>query len=100
MSIPDFQAIMLPFLEGLKSGEERSLQIMLDQLAEYFELTDEELSSEFMESVTEASAHLEKAGLVEKTANGFKVSALGKQVISKRLNSIDTQYLRRFPGYV
>jgi hypothetical protein len=30
----------------------------------------------------------------------IKITPLGKQVLHRRLNGIDTNYLKRFPGYV
>ncbi len=43
MSIPDYQSIMLPFLEGLSDGQEHSLRDLGESLAEHFSLTEEEL---------------------------------------------------------
>jgi restriction endonuclease Mrr len=105
MAIPDFQTIMLPLLEGIHTGE--GAEHTLNRLAAYFELTDEELSTQevtrsqtvFQKNIAEAIMHLKRAGLVEQT-NGLQITGLGKQVVQRRLNYLDTQYLRRFPGYL
>jgi restriction system protein len=107
--IPDFQTIMLPLLESLKEGDERNLMQTHYVMAEYFELTDEELNKHlpngdhtlFYSRLVEAKSHLQMADLLENVNKGlFKITPLGKQVLHKRPNLIDTNYLRRFPGYI
>lgn len=107
--IPDFQTIMLPLLENLKEGDELNLLQAHHALAVYFELTDEELNKHlpssdhtlFYTRLVEAKSHLQKADLLENTRHdSFKITPLGKQVLNKRPNTIDTNYLRRFPGYI
>ena len=43
MAIPDFQSLMLPFLEGLSDGKERRVKEMVALLAEKFHVSEEEL---------------------------------------------------------
>jgi len=43
MSIPDFQSIMLPFLQHLEDGAEHSNPETMEYLAGYFKLTEAEL---------------------------------------------------------
>lgn len=43
MTIPDFQSIMLPFLQVLTDGQERSMKEMVELLALRFSLTESEL---------------------------------------------------------
>jgi len=43
MSIPDFQTIMLPFLEIAVDGKEHSKRETVDKLAGYFKLGESEL---------------------------------------------------------
>jgi restriction endonuclease Mrr len=104
----DFQTLMLPFLEHLKAGEERSMNDIHAALTRFVELTDDALKSfapeqdapAFQQAIAQARQHLTKAALIENTrADGVKITALGKLVLSKRLNSIDVEYLRRLPGY-
>jgi restriction system protein len=106
--LPTFQTIMLPLLETLKEGDEQTIKQVLDALAAYFELTEEELNQRFPGSdltvfyqrINEAKAHLRMADLLSTTGpNVCKITSLGKQVLQRRLNGIDTQYLKRFPGY-
>ena len=43
MPVPDFQSIMLPFLQVLEDGVERSMRETVELLAARFSLTEEEL---------------------------------------------------------
>ena len=106
--LPDFQTIMLPLLESLKEGKELAVSQIHDALAAYFELTDEELTERlpdhehplFSQRINDALQHLRKADLLSTTKLDHAViTPLGKQVLHRRLNSIDTNYLKRFPGY-
>ncbi len=107
--LPNFQTIMLPFLESLKEDEELTIKQIHDVLAAYFELTDAELNqrlpgsdqTEFYQAIHVAKSHLLMADLLStKSHDVYKITSLGKQVLHKRLNMIDIQYLRRFPGYI
>jgi|APTNR8051073442_1049403.scaffolds.fasta_scaffold00003_348 restriction system protein len=106
--LPNFQTIMLPLLESLKEGKELAVTQLHDALASYFELTDEELNERlpdsdqtvFYQRINEAKTHLLRAGLLSTTnQDSLAITSLGKQVLHRRLNSIDTNYLKRFPGY-
>ena len=107
--IPDFQLIMLPLLESLKNGDEYDIKQIHDVLGKHFELTDNELDellpdleqTRFYNNLSHAKRHLMVAGLIEHiTEDRFKITSLGKQVLCRQLNIIDTDYLRRLPGYI
>ncbi len=108
MLVPDFQTIMLPLLESLKDDEIQIMNKIEDRLAAYFEITQDALHEQFPNTtqttlqinIREAVTHLQKAGLLEQTPDGLKITNLGKQIVNRRLNSIDTQFLRRLPGYL
>jgi restriction system protein len=106
--LPHFETIMLPWLESLKEGKEVSATQLHEALAVYFELTDEELNERvqgseltvFSQRIHEAIAHLRKADLLTASnEDGIVITPLGKQILHRRLNSMDTHYLKRFPGY-
>ena len=42
MPVPDFQAVMLPFLQLLSDGQEWKMRDVVESLAGHFSLTDEE----------------------------------------------------------
>lgn len=106
--LPHFETIMLPLLESLKEGKEVSATQLHEALAAYFELTDEELNERgpgsehtvFQQHINEAITHLRKADLLSiPSQDSVAITPLGKQVLHRRLNSMDTHYLKRFPGY-
>lgn len=105
----DFETLMLPLLESLRSGEDYSIDYVRAQLTQYVEWSDNALKKfdpdknkhEFESSTWLALEHLVKAGLVEQPVEGrIKLTALGKLVLSKRLNALDVSYLRRLPRYL
>jgi restriction endonuclease Mrr len=107
MPASSFQLLMLPLLESLQEGE-RSMKDIKAALIRFIELTDEALKPftpeeddpEFQHAIVQASAHLTKAGLIEIASDEkVRITSLGKMILSKRLNSIDVDYLRRLPGY-
>ncbi len=108
MTIPDFQSIMLPLLQFAGDGKERSIHEAHDYLAEYFNLTPEEvnellpsgLQKRFYNRVGWARAYLIKSGLMEATRRGyFQITERGQQVLAETPDRIDMKYLERFPEY-
>ena len=105
MPIPNFDMIMLPLLDNVKM-KELSTTFLLNALAGYFELEEEELREVqaghpiFFMNVQQALIHLSMAGLKESiTQDNFKITPLGKRVLAMKLNKIDIQFLKRLPGY-
>ena len=107
--IPDFQTLMLPFLQHIADGKEHSTTETLDSLAVQFKLTEEELNHYlpsgnqkiFYNSVFWAKAHLKMAGLLENTKRGhFKITDIGKQVLSSKPSIINLVFLKQFPEYL
>ena len=84
MAIPDFQSVMLPLVKILGDGQERTMREVTDQLAESFNLTDQEREellpsgqqSLFNNRVAWAKSHLKAAGLLENPVRGrVRISA-------------------------
>lgn len=109
MAIPDFQSLMLPLLQLSEDGEIHYIHDAVEQLAEKFDLSDEErrklLPSGqqpiFYNRVGWARTYLKKAGLLEDPKRGyFKITKRGKAVLEDNPPIIDMQYLRQFPEYV
>lgn len=96
MAIPDFSSLMLPLLESLKDGKAHNTESILEALAWHFECEEKELN-QLGKRMLVAKDHLMKVGLMEGTVEGFRITSLGKLVLNRRLNSIDVEYLRRFP---
>jgi restriction system protein len=81
VAIPDFQTVMLPLVEALSDGQERTTRELTDLLAERFKLTVQERQevlpsgqqSIFSNRVTRAKTHLKNAG----PASGRSVRSVG-----------------------
>ena len=108
MAIPDFQSLMLPFLQVLADGQERSTKEMVELLAQRFCLTDAELEEVlpsgqqtiFSNRVAWTKTHLKNAGLVENPSRGrVRLSSDGIRVLAEAPARVDVRYLRQFENY-
>ncbi|MBI4384472.1 MAG: restriction endonuclease [Nitrospinae bacterium] len=109
MAIPDFQTIMLPLLQFLGDEKEHSLREIIDALALYFKLSEEEKNellpsgnqSRFANRVSWARSYLGQSGLLENIRRGvFKITERGIEVLKQSPPLIDRKFLERFPEYV
>lgn len=108
MSIPDYQTIMYPLLELLKSQEEKSIRQLYDEISTKFSLSDIEktqLLPSGRQPIIEnrvgwSKTYLLKAGLLESTRRGYiKITSLGIDVLKRNINRIDISYLNQFDGF-
>jgi len=107
--IPDFQTLMLPFMQHIADGQEHSIEEAHDALAQQFKLTEEELKEllpsgrqeRFRNRVHWVKTHLRMAGLVENTKRGYcAITDKGKSVLSDKQETINKKFLRQLPGYI
>jgi restriction system protein len=107
MAIPDFQSITLPLLRIAGDGGEHQLGPTVGQLADLFELDDEERhemlpsgrQSRFANRVGWAKTYLTKAGLLHSERRGsFTVTDEGRKVLSRPPTRIDIPFLLQYPG--
>lgn len=108
MSIPDFQAIMLPFLQVLEGGEEMSTNEVVHELADHFQLSDEERTEMqpaggaqlFRNRVHWAKLHLKNAELINNPSRGVVcLSDEGREVLADPPERIDIPFLKQFDAY-
>lgn len=106
--IPDFQTLMRPVLKAANCGE-RQIADVVDEMADLFELTDEERAellpsgrqTRIANRVHWARSYLKQAGLVESTGRGrFALTEAGQTVLESGPERIDMKYLERFPDYL
>jgi restriction system protein len=99
---------MLPLLETLADGQERTMRELTDLLANGFGLTEHERQevlpsgqqSIFGNRVAWAKSHLKYAGLLENPTRGrVRISDLGHKVLSEKPQVINVKFLKRFPSY-
>ncbi|OBQ26580.1 MAG: restriction endonuclease [Aphanizomenon flos-aquae MDT14a] len=109
MTIPDFQAIMLPLLQYASDGKEHSLRDAITYLADVFNLSDDErkelLSSGqqavFDNRVGWTRTHLKKAGLFISPKRGFfQTTDRGKEILSQNPSEINLKFLNQFPEFI
>lgn len=107
--VPDFQSLMLPFMQHIADGQEHSTKGLINLLAQHFELTEKDLNqltpsgrqTTFDNRVRWAKAHLKMAEFLEDTKRGhFVITDNGKQVLSEKPDKINVKYLRQFPEYL
>ena len=109
MAVPDFQSVMLPFLETLRDGQERTMRDVTETLAVRFNLTDEERKellpsgqqSLFSNRVAWAKSHLKNAGLILNPTRGkVSISEAGKKVLDQNPPTVNCRFLKQFPTYL
>jgi restriction system protein len=109
MAVPDFQSLMLPFLEVLQDGKEIAMRDLTAALASRFRLTEAELEehlpsgpqSLFYNRVAWAKTHLKNAGLIENPVRGkVRISESGRKVLLKKPPAINCRFLKQFPSYL
>jgi hypothetical protein len=104
VAIPDFQSIMLPLLQLAGSGETYSISQAVEDLADRFELTEEERTELlpsgqqplFYNRVGWARTHLKKAGLLKDPRRGyFEITSQGREVLDRDLSEINMKFHRK-----
>ncbi len=105
MPIPDYETIMLPVLEFLNDGKERTKKEIVDYIANYFKLDKKERDAEYEKSKTNiiyskvsfAETYLNQALLIEKPRVGvFKIAKRGLEVLRNTPSRIDVVFLNQF----
>lgn len=107
MTIPDFQTIMLPFLQFSSDGKMHTFLEATDSLAKEFKLTPEEIDTlipsgqqRFANRVGWAKTHLKKAGLIDYPQRGhFQITQRGFNVLKETPETIDMKFLMKFPEF-
>lgn len=108
--IPNYQEFMRPILEIVEAanGQEVRLRDIINQIAELFELTDEEREETLTsgkQSILDnrvgwAKTYLTKSGLLESTRRAhFVITPRGKEALSDPVTKIDNSYLKQFEEF-
>ena len=107
--IPDYQSLMLPMLKILSSGVEKSLNEVVDELANEYQLTNEELKIKvpsgqmglFRNRVGWTRSYLKKAGLIIYPSRGvYKITNLGKELIVSNPSELRVKHLKEMPQFI
>jgi restriction system protein len=108
MAIPDYQTCMLPLLKFYADGHDHLYREAIEALAKEFNLTDDErremLPSDqqavFDNRIGWARTYMKKAGLLEAPKRGVnKITERGLEILKKKPNKIDVNYLTQFQEF-
>jgi len=109
MSIPDYQALMLPLLRLASDGNEHRISDALEHLARTFNLSADELSellpsgkqTVFANRAHWAKTYLSQAGLLESPRRAyFRITPRGREVLKDNPGRIDVELLSKFPEFL
>ncbi len=109
MSIPDYQAIMLPLLEFTEDKQEHSFREAIVHLTQAFNLTEDERKellpsgkqSRFVNRVSWTRTHLKKAGLLEYSRRGyFKITSRGLEILTNKPEILNANFLKKYDEYI
>lgn len=108
MAIPDYQSLMLPFLQSLADNKEHPFREVFSTLSDQFELTEQE-REELLPSGNQvvmanrvgwARTYLKKSGLLDAPSRGvYIITPRGQDVLSSNPDRIDTRYLKQFDEF-
>ncbi|HEX8018185.1 MAG TPA: winged helix-turn-helix domain-containing protein, partial [Flavobacterium sp.] len=108
MSVPDFQTIMLPFLQNLNNGNKQSLNQVMENLASHFKLTPDDLALQvpsgkmglFRNRVGWSRSYLKNAGLIHYPERGvYQITEVGLNFLKTNPEKLRMQELLQFPMY-
>ena len=107
MPVPDFQAVMRPWLELASDGEDHVLQEVIASLGDHFGLSPEEraemlpsgFQAKFTNRVAWAATHLNKAGALTRVGRGrYQITDRGRALLASN-EPITIAQLSAFPEY-
>lgn len=102
--VPDFQSMMLPFLQLMEDGKEHGTKDMLKPLADKLQLTETQRTLKheksgqpiFQNNLTWVVTYLAKAGLLLRPRRGFfTISDEGKNILKDPPDRIDIKFLKQ-----
>ena len=108
MGIPDYKTVMLPLLKLSSDGIEHSIRDAIDQLADEFNLSQEERQellpsgkqAVFRSRVGWARTYMKMAGLLESEKRGyFKITSRGLDVLKQNPKEINIDLLWQFEEF-
>jgi len=109
MSIPDYQAILLPLMQLASDGKEHSLRESIEYAANFLNISENDrkillpsgTQPTFDNRVGWAKTHLLKARLLESPRRSiFQITERGREVISQKPMQINAKFLKQFPEYL
>src|SRR5437870_192592 len=109
MAVPDFQEMMLPFLEFLADEKEHSYKEIREAVIRHFQLADEDVSemirskrqTKLVNRVYWVSTYFRKSLVIEQPHRGFlQITDRGRALLNQNLSRIDMKTLEAYPEYL
>jgi restriction system protein len=110
MSLPDFQAVMLPLLQFLSDAKERTATEQLSAISTHFSLTEEDRAkllpsgrqTVIANRIGWSRTYMKKAGLLVTPRRGVaQITDEGHKVLSEKPEKITVGFLKvRYPSFV
>jgi len=109
MAVPDYQSIMLPFLQFVSDGKEYALRDIVEGLGSHFKLSESDrremlpsgMQAAFDNRVGWARTYLKKAGLLSSPKRAVvQITVRGREVLKKQPQRIDVGFLKQFPEFM
>ncbi len=107
--IPDYQFFMLPLLKLASDGNEHYIHDAHREIIRRCEFSEEQVRQRIPSDkqtviynrFSWAKAYLIKAGLLESTRRAyFRITDRGREVLAQSPDSITSEYLEQFPGFL
>jgi restriction system protein len=108
MSVPTYDAYMLPMLQMAADGEEHDIHEARVVIAEMMQLTEDQLSellpsgrkTKYKDRINWAKTYLTKARLMERTGRGkFRITQRGLDMLSTQPEYLDRHVLNQFKEF-
>ena len=108
MAVPDFQTVMRPLLATVADGVEHRMVDIRAALADYFQLTERDLSAElpsgraktFNNRVGWATTYLYRTGLLERPRRStYRITERGTTVLASHPTRVDLKVLAEFEEF-
>jgi len=108
LDIPDFQSIMLPLLRLLENGQPKTLNEVMKELTDHYNLSEEHLRIKvpsgqmglFRNRVGWTRSYLKKAGLIKYPERGvYEITEVGKNFLQTNPVELRMRQLEQFPDY-
>jgi restriction system protein len=108
MSVPDYQALMLPLLKALEDGAEHAVRDVREQVARKLGLTEEDralMLPSGKQPLYEnrfgwAKTYLDKAGLLQTVRRGvYVITERGQQLLASKPKAINNDSLSQFSEF-
>lgn len=102
MTLPKFEDVMLPMLEFLKDGEEKTYSQIIVHVKNIFNLSDEDIKqvtpsggNSLRNKIGWSKVYLTRVNFLEKRRAKFKISSSGLDLLKEKPSKIDRPFLNK-----